>query len=124
MGLGNHIFKCTLDWKKLAGLYIITLAVSETESVFWLLYGNNDMATSQVRISSFIASIAACFLAYKYVNDDQIKIGNKMVHKILIQIGNCSFGLYLAHVCVMIVLSKIPVYRYFFFQLDQFLYLL
>lgn len=115
MGLGNHILKYNLNWKKSIVLYGLVLVLSEVEGLAWMLYGNYDMATTQIRFTSLLTSTVACLLVYKFIKDDGIVIKDNMVNKMLIKIGDCSFGIYLSHVLVMVVLAKIPGYGYLFF---------
>lgn len=117
LGLGNHVFEYGDSWKKTIGMYAVVLLLSEVEGFVWMIYGNYDLATSQVRLTSILTSTVACLLAYRYIKDDGVELADSLLSRALITIGNCSFGIYLSHNLVMSVLERVPGYGYLFFPL-------
>lgn len=111
MGLGNGIFK--VEWNKKLILigYSVLLVMAEIEGYIWFLNGNYDMATTQLRFTSLLSSTAFCLFAYSFIADADWKVKGNMITKVLLKLGDCSFGIYLSHVAVMTVLNKIPGYN-------------
>lgn len=119
LALGNNVFKYTLSHKTSIVMYAGTLVLSEIEGFVWYLYGNYDMATTQIRITSLLTSIVACFMAYLFISNTKIALKDNLFNKILVMIGDYSFGIYLAHILVRAVLRKIPGYGMLFFPVDS-----
>lgn len=103
---GKVVFNLSL--KKTLFCYIVALIVSELEGWGWYFYGNYDLATTQIRISSMIASVFLMFLSYIYMNNK----GNPRTRgeEMFAFLGDCSFGIYLSHILVIRVLNKVPGY--------------
>lgn len=110
MALGNDMIEFTLDYKKAIALYGLFLLLSWIEGSAWFLFGNYDMATTQIRLTSFLTSTAACLLAYLFLRDEKIMVQDNHFIQVLIKIGDCSFGIYLSHYLIMSALGKIPGY--------------
>lgn len=113
MILGNGILKCTIDSKRLYILYGITILISIAEGIFWCQYGNSDMATSQLRLSSMLNSTVVLLIANKYLNENRKKL--YCIEDLLVQIGNNSFGIYLTHMLILIILRKFTFFNVLFF---------
>ena len=119
MGIGNGIFKWKVSRSGTLIMYMGTLILSECEGFCWYQYGNYDMATTQIRLTSLLTSTLACLLSYQYIEDDNITLRNNVFTKIMITIGNCSFGIYLVHILVMKVLDKILVINTILFPINS-----
>lgn len=111
MMLGNGYLKSNLTYKRIFCFYAGTLILSEIEGYIWYGLGNFDMATTQLRFTSMLTSTAVCTLAYYYIKDGKENVKENIATKMLVIIGNCSFGIYLSHIAVKIVLQKIPGYN-------------
>lgn len=117
MILGNKVKEIKVGNIKIFLLYIITTGISIAEGVAWHMYGNEDLATTQLRLSSLLASGVVLVIAYLYLND-KLDIKNKVVNKVLTILGDNSFGIFLSHILIMRILSKIPYYDKVIFPLN------
>lgn len=97
----------------------IAFGLNLSEMVFWLLKNNYNMATTQIKISNFLFSTFICILSTKWINSDKKIIQDNILKKVLINLGDCSFGIYLSHLLIIQIL-KIIVDKYFvlFFPLN------
>ncbi|MCC5639909.1 acyltransferase [Nostoc sp. CHAB 5844] len=87
---------------KISLLYIISIFLAIAEAfVIWKVYNLTSLANSQVKISSFLSSLLfiLVFLSVRKTKD--------IWPKALIIIGEFSFGIYLFHVPVLDLMSKI-----------------
>lgn len=118
MALGNNIITYNIGKKSSIKLYLFALIASEMEGLLWYMYGDFDMATTQLRLTSIITSVMVLFLSYLFIiNNKEIK--TNLLNRILVLIGDYSFGIYLSHILVRSVLSKIPGYSYLIFPINS-----
>jgi peptidoglycan/LPS O-acetylase OafA/YrhL len=103
--LGNKIKICTYSQKKLSLFCIISIALQMVDGYGWLQLGEANCGT-QIKLTSFLTSTLCILLAYKFINNDSFKPKSKL----LVLIGDCSFGIYLSHMLIMKVLLHIPYY--------------
>ncbi len=107
--LRNGYLKLKLSNKKCILYLIFSLALSIFEGFIWLkLFSNENWGTTALKLSSTLYSAVVCFIAYEYIKKGDI-IKENLFQKIMINIGNCSFGIYLCHFAVKAVLSKLPI---------------
>ena len=78
------------------------------EGKFWLSFGREDFATTQVKLSSMFVTGCVCVLVFFYItglHKDEIytEKGSKkeIFRRIVISIGDASFGIYLVHPLVI-----------------------
>lgn len=108
MALGNNIILFDWNWKKTGLSYIIALILSLIEGGLWLwVMSDVDMATTQIRLTSIATSTVACLLAFKYITDDNIQLSNGKLQKLLVCIGDRSFGIFFSHIAVMEISRKV-----------------
>ena len=91
--------------RKLCILYAISIPLQMLEGYGWLLLGDTNCGT-QLKITSLITNILFLLISYQFIISDKLNLKNKL----LIYIGNCSFGIYLSHIMVMNVLKQIDFY--------------
>lgn len=107
MGLKNGCLVFKVENKKLGMIYVISLAVSICEGIIWYRHGNVDMGTTQLRLSSVLTSVVAVLIAYNFL-ESNVSINKTWASRGLVLIGNCSFGIYLAHIYVMGAILPLP----------------
>ena len=103
--LGNKIIEKKFNTRKLCILYAISIPLQMLEGYGWLLLGDTNCGT-QLKITSLITNILFLLISYQFIISDKLNLKNKL----LIYIGNCSFGIYLSHIMVMNVLKQIDFY--------------
>lgn len=115
--LGNNVI--TIKQNKLLhiGVYAATIMVSLVEGLVWYKKGNYGMATSQLRLTTIGTSMAFLILAYFFIKN--CPAFPKTANKILVTIGNTSFGVYLSHLVIMDILATLPFWQYFVFPLNS-----
>ena len=99
-------------------LYAVAIALSVGEGLVWYHFGNYDMATTQLRLTSLATSLIALVFSYWFIRSDKLNAKN-VISRVLIAIGNASFGVYLSHILVMEALSFVPGWGYVFFPLNS-----
>lgn len=82
------------------------------EDYIWYRAGDPNCGT-QMKISSLITTTLICLLWREIIirNHDSDLEDKKVCH-LLVVIGNYSFGFYLSHFAIMMVLNKLPAYSY------------
>lgn len=124
LALGNHRVSCSLGYKTSLFVYFCAIILSEIEGILWFRYGNFDMSTTQIRITSMITSVAAILLVYRYLEDRNIPFSNHFGTKMIAKVGDYSFGIYFCHIAIMKILSYLPGYQSILFPMNSFLILL
>lgn len=82
--------------------------MESTENVWYK--GGEANCGSQMKITSFITTMVTCLIFYKCIQlNGQRSTG--FFSRFLIIIGDYSFGIYLCHIAVMMVLGKISFYQ-------------
>lgn len=103
--LGNKIKICNYNVKILGMFCAFSILLQMAEGYGWLQLGDVNCGT-QIKLTSFLTSTICILLAYKFLNDDTIRLKSKW----LVLIGDYSFGIYLSHIMIMKVLAHIPYY--------------
>lgn len=103
--LGNRIIKPKYSLKILLVAYLASIALQMAEGYGWLLLGEANCGT-QIKMSSFLTSSIFLLIVYKILNMPNIDVKSKFLRSL----GDYSFGIYLCHIMVMRVLSKVPYY--------------
>lgn len=103
--LGNAIIQKDFSVKVVSELYLGSLLIQILEG-YWLNKLGMGNFGSQLKISNLLTSSMFLVLAFLYLKDDAVTYKPK----ILIMLGDCSFGIYLCHIMVMKVLNHIPGY--------------
>ena len=86
-------------------LYLASIVLQIAEGYGWLLLGEVNCGT-QIKFSSLLTSSLFLLIIYTVLNKSQININNKFLRSL----GDYSFGIYLSHVMVMIILREVPYY--------------
>ena len=100
--LKNRSASLKCDLKKLIIIYIITILLQILEGYGWYSFGNMSCGT-QLKISSFLTGVSFIMIAYWYINNDKY-IGK---NRLLILVGDYSFGIYISHIIFINILNKI-----------------
>lgn len=95
-----------LSAKVLIALTAFCLIVEETEALYWIRFGREDLAGTQVKMSAMCTCLILCLLAYVYVTRSRTLRENRGVCA-LIHVGDASFGIYLTHLLLIDVLVRV-----------------
>ena len=116
--LGNDIITLKNNNRLYVILYVICIALSICEGLAWYKVGNYDMATTQLRITSIATSMVVIVLAYHFIKNYK-GLSKNIIGKVLLLVGDASFGIYLSHILIMVALSLIPVWKYIIFPVNS-----
>lgn len=78
------------------------------EMLLWMHLNNFSMATTQIKLSNFVFSFFVCIVASRWIINSDLKTFN---NHLLINLGDCSFGIYLIHILIMKIFDK-TIYKY------------
>lgn len=104
LAMGNGMLEVRKSTKTIVIAYGVAVALSVLEGLLWYQRGNQDMATTQLRITSVVASLVVCVICGRYLKGK--KPARSVVSKALIKVGDYSFGIYLSHILVRQILNK------------------
>ncbi len=74
-------------------LIIVCIALELSEGYYWLGLGRNDMATTQVKLSTMCTGIVICVLISSII----LSKSERKPIRLFVLIGDASFGIYLTH---------------------------
>ena len=103
--LGNKLIDCRLSIKTLLALYLISLPLQMAEGFVLRGIGAPDFGT-QVKLTAVLTSVIAILIAYRVLEDGKVNMENRFLKLV----GDYSFGIYLSHLLIRIVLMHIPYY--------------
>lgn len=124
MLLGNNVLCYSLSLKKTIYLYFVSIIISIIEGYMWFINGNMDMATTQIRLTSIFTSLMTLSLAYIFIVNKTFIIKDSKMNKILILIGDLSFGIYFCHCLIIQILSLSPTFSLLPFPLTSIIVLI
>ncbi|MEQ3229863.1 acyltransferase [Fusicatenibacter saccharivorans] len=102
----NRKIQIHVSFKNATLLWISTLVIQYAESFAWFLLANDgNMATTQIKLSSMLTSIAVGGLIYVWLTSKR-PIKTNIFFDFGVLIGNYSFGIYLTHILLMRILEK------------------
>lgn len=101
--LGNNLLQIDHKSKNILLLFIISIAIQVVEGYMLLRYGVSNCGT-QLKLSTVLTSTLFILLAYKYIRSERQLFSSKL----LLTIGNYSFGIYLSHILFRYLFSLIP----------------
>ena len=104
--LGNNIINKQYNIKKLIPFYYVSIIIQMIEGYGFLQLGESNCGT-QLKLSSFLTSSIFILIAYWYINNKNIKGTNR----VMIKIGDCSFGIYISHMMVLTILDRISFWK-------------
>ncbi|MGN8774108.1 acyltransferase family protein [Candidatus Weimeria sp. HCP3S3_B5] len=85
-------------------LFIVSFIAQIFEGIIWYKYYDYTMATGQIKLTSLVTSLLIClFFATRIYSS---KVARNGLTKLLVKIGDYSFGIYLSHILLMAVLYK------------------
>lgn len=90
--------------RKVAAIAVVALAAQVAEGLIWNSLGDYNMATTQLRISNMVSSLAVIvllMLEHDAAKDCLSSCG------MLVRLGDLSFGVYLCHMAFVIVVMKL-----------------
>lgn len=117
--LGNRIIKPDYSLKTLSYSYLISIVLQMAEGYGWLLLGVANCG-SQLKLTSLLTSTLFLLIAYTLLN----KPGFDIKSKILRSLGDYSFGIYLCHIMIKMILTYLPYYSTIPFPITSFIVLL
>lgn len=86
-----------------AAIAATTLAAQVVEGFLWNVYGDYNMATTQLRLTNMVSSLAV--IALSMLASDAFK--RRLAScRYLVRLGDLSFGVYLCHMAVLMVFRK------------------
>lgn len=100
--LSNKIIQQQFNIKKLLSIYILSIIIQICEGYGWFILGEANCGT-QLKISSFLTNSIFILISYWYINNNTINY----INKILVTIGDYSFGIYISHLMVIQVFNQI-----------------
>ena len=100
--LGNKFKKRRLNLNRLIELYVITILLQMVEGYGWYMLGSTSGGT-QLKLSSLFSSLVFIMISYYYVNNERYR----KCSRLLIVIGDYSFGIYLAHLMILEIISRL-----------------
>ena len=103
-----------LDWRRwdaliegrttqLVAVLFIFLIIQEAAGFWWNLTGDFNMATTQLKLSSAVTSLAVIALLMALPGSFKSRLSSTL----LVDLGNASFGIYLCHMLVLKVVWKL-----------------
>ena len=117
--LGNRLLRWNYGYKKTGALCIAAFILSALEGVYWYRAGNFDLATNTLNLTNYLYSMACLLLAYQFLTDDGIVIRDTAFNRALITLGDCSFGIFLIHAFVLMIMQKLSIYYCLVFPLNS-----
>ncbi len=105
--LGNGYIEVKATTSRIMMMWLGAIVLQILEGYWYFSMGESNCGT-QVKLSSILAGVLFCLLAYKYLNTE-----NTPAPKILHFLGDNSFGIFFSHLAVMSVLSHIPYFNDF-----------
>lgn len=89
----------------LASCYVICIVVEFAEGYAWNLFGRPDIATTQVKLSDMCTSSVVIGMLYLFMTSRREGNGG-IIGRMLKIIGDSSFGIYLVHNLLIILLTE------------------
>lgn len=119
--LGNHVYEYLLCRKTNFIFWLVSFIISIAESCYWYKLGNYALATTQESISNCLYIIPCLLWAYMFMKDETIVIKGNSINRLLVAIGDYSFGIFLIHAFIISFLKRIPKSEYIVFPVNSFL---
>lgn len=104
--LGNKIIEKQYNIKKLSLLYGISIIIQMLEGYQWFLVEESNCG-AQLKLSSILTSSIFILMAYWYINNEKRQASNKL----LLMIGDYSFGIYMSHVMILKLFRIFPFWQ-------------
>lgn len=104
--LGNRIIKPNYSLKKLTLLYTVSIILQIAEGYGFFSLGSTSCGT-QLKLTSILTSSIFCLIIYTILNRPKIDIKNNFLRSL----GDYSFGIYLCHIMILMILFYIPHFK-------------
>ena len=105
LALGNRILVKKYSMTALIALYAASIVLQVGEGYGWLMMGSSNPG-SILKFTGIVTAVAFLLIVYTILE----RGGLKRCNRLLVMIGDYSFGLYLCHVLVMRLLRLTPFY--------------
>lgn len=112
--LGNKILKPQFSLKNLTFIYIAALILEAEEGYGLLRIGEVDCGT-QLKLTSLLSSSIFLLIVYTILDNPSINIKSRVLRSI----GDLSFGIYLCHIMIMLLLERVSFYNVLPFPLTS-----
>lgn len=112
--LGNKIIERNFSIKTLSILYAISLIIQMCEGYGWFMLGSGNCGT-QIKFSSLLSTSLFLMIVYVILKKQTVNIKSRF----LTLLGDYSFGVYLCHVMIMMLLGQLPYYNLIPFPLNS-----
>lgn len=90
--------------RTVAVVAVLALAAQVGEGFLWNAHGDYNMATTQLRLTNMVSSLAVIALFMLASSSIRSKLAGI---RPLVRLGDLSFGVYLCHIAVLIVCRKL-----------------
>lgn len=104
--LGNGLLKKILPLRTVLVLWGLSFLLQMLEGYWWLLLGDNNCGT-QIKLSSFLTTSLFLVISYYYLTEERIKLDSK----VLLYLGDYSFGIFFIHMMMIRALKQVPLYN-------------
>ncbi|MGN0230972.1 MAG: acyltransferase [Muribaculaceae bacterium] len=106
--LGNGIINRSFSMSRLSWLYAFAIILSMAES-YCLYCMGVEKCGNQSKLTSLLSSLIFILMAYTYLRNDHYPQPRQ---RVLLSLGDYSFGIYLSHVMVILLLRKFDFYHF------------
>lgn len=90
--------------RSVAAVAALALLAQMGEGALWYAHGDHNMATTQLRLTNVLSSLAVITLLMTAVGKARERLSGCNP---LVLLGDLSFGVYLCHIAVLMVLGKV-----------------
>ena len=101
--LGNGLCVCRAGKKKLAGCLAVCTVLQIAEGLVLMRLGDENFGTN-AKITAMLTNTVILLLAQRFLTDDRVTLE----WRLLVRLGDWSFGVYLSHMLILRLLEKIP----------------
>ena len=117
--LGNGILKRSYDLRVLSIIYVVSLLVQMGEGYLWFQL-DPVQCGSQLKLSSLLSSSIFMLILHSLMQKKEWQPRSRL----MVLIGDNSFGIYLSHLMIMGLLAYLPAYSFIPFPLNSLLILI
>ncbi len=109
--LGNKVIDIKSKNSKLFVFLIISVIIQMLEGyIFWAVFDRGNCGT-QLKLSAFLTCSILMMLEYRFITS-KWEMPDNVIKKFLLFLGDASFGIYLSHMLIIRLLSKVvPIYK-------------
>lgn len=100
--LGNGLLKRNYELKRILPMFCLSVVLQIIEGYIWMKQGVSNCG-SQLKLTSLLTSSLFLIVSYLFIKGGV----RQFKSKILIVLGNYSFGIYLCHIAFIKILTKL-----------------